>query len=105
MTEPVQIERGDLICINVATNHVWLEKSVDVPTTRPVPVPEYPGSDKSKTKRQFPTQNLFTGVKDHSAWTLAFTFAYALTWVFGLGIMDVTELYYKSKDTYVFKVM
>ena len=105
MFEPVLIENGDYICINVVTGTVWLEKRQAIPTNQPwrVSVPP-PGTEDGMRKRHFPADKLFARVKNPDAWNTAYTLAYALTWVVGLHVGDDTGNCLNAKDTYVFIV-
>jgi hypothetical protein len=105
MIEAVQVEKGDLICVNVVTNTVWLEKKTDLRSDSAVPILEQVDCKNGSTKPYFPTQNIFKGTKDSSSWNVAYTLAYAVAWVCGLRVGEDTQRFRGTKDTYVFVAM
>ena len=104
MLEPVLIEEGDLICIDVVTNTLWVEKKRDVQTSHPLPAPKPPDIEKGETKRHMPTGKIFSGVKNDSAWYAAYVLAYSVAWVAGFRVGDDTDLWLENKNVYIFKV-
>jgi hypothetical protein len=105
MSESVQIKRGDLICINVATETLWIEKEQGAQTDSPSPVPTFSFLEKGEMKRHCPTNQLFKGIKYPAAYNAAYTLAYTVAWAAGFGVGNDTDLYLHTKDTYVFKVL
>jgi len=104
MYEPVIIEQGDLICIDVVRNTLWIEKKRNVQTEHPLPAPILPDHGKGETKRHMPTGKIFTGVKNASAWDAAYILAYSVAWVAGFRVVDDTSLYLENENVYIFRV-
>jgi hypothetical protein len=104
MFEPVLIEKGDLICIDVVTNTLWIEKKRDVQADHPAPAPKPPDLERGEMKPHMPTGKMFTGVKNASSWQAAYVLAYSVAWVAGFRVGDDTDLWLDNRNVYVFKV-
>ena len=104
MRESVPIKSGDLICIDTATNTMWIEKMADI-ATEPHPIlPEIPLQGNSRGRRYCPTLRTFEGKKGRVAHSAALDLAYMIAWVAGFAVGNDTECYRHPADTYVFRV-
>ncbi len=104
--DPVSIEKGDLICVNIVTGTLWIEKKKNHPkdsSLPPSPVPETPTQGNSGGRRYYPVQPLVGDTRDlHNR---AHHIACVVAWTAGFGIGDDTELYLPSRTTRVFRTV
>ena len=98
--EPVLIESGNQIFINVVTNTLWISRETAPEQGSNPSIPEQKGG-----QRHCPVKRLLKSKVDGNLNSVALSLAGVVAWVAGFYVEDITEHYLPSKDVFVFRVI